>query len=190
VSDQSPFLRYFLPRVGFVAGVTGTLMGYLSVLALVVTVDDDYVSQHLLSEVGQLLYSAMFVEMQRPRPGGPDSAASVAGYDGTYNALTDPELSGIFTLPTVVYHAIPVVAFLLAGVVLARLAGARTPRAGAFVGLSLVPGTLLVAMLGTLLFASPIGRPAFFQTVLVGGLVYPGALGALGGVAGSVLQAR
>lgn len=190
MSDQTPFLRYVLPRVGLVTGVVGALSGYLTVLALVVTVDDDYVSQHLFSEIGQLFYSAMFIEMQRPRPGGPDSAGSVAGYDGTYNALTDPELSGIFTLPTVVYHAIPVVAFLLAGLALAWLAGARTPRAGAVVGVSIVPGTLLVAILGTLLFASPIGRPSFFQTILVGGLLYPAALGALGGVAGSVLGSR
>jgi hypothetical protein len=190
VSDQSPFLQYFLPRVGLVAGVVGALTGYLTVLVLVVTVDNDYVSQQLFSEVGQLFYSAMFVEMHRLRPGGPDSAASVAGYDGTYNALTDPGLSGIFTLPPVVYHAIPVVVFVLAGLALAWLAGARMPRAGAVVGVSIIPGTLLVAILGTVLFASPIGRPAFFQTIFIGGLLYPGALGALGGVAGSVLRSR
>lgn len=180
-------VRRIRPQAGAIVGALTAVAGYLVTLVLVVAVDSDYVSQSLLPEVGQLFYSAMFIQMHRPAPGGPESAAGVSGYDGTYNALLDAGRSQVFAIPTPVYHAIPVVVFLLAGFALARIAGARTPLDGALAGGSAAFGAVVFALLGTLAFASDIGQPPFFMTVIVGGLVYPGVLGAAGGAAGPLL---
>jgi len=161
------------PRAGLLVGTLAYVTGYAVTLALVVTVDSDYVSADLLANAGQLFHNAMFVDLQRPRGG-----ASV-------NTLTNPQLSGVFTLPTAVYHLIPVVVFVAGGVALVRLLDAEEPLDAAGVGASLVFGTVFLALLVPLVFASDAGRPAFLPSVALVGVIYPGVCGAVGGVVAS-----
>jgi hypothetical protein len=161
------------PRAGLLVGALAYAAGYAVTLALVVTVDSDYVSADTVANAGQLFYNAMFVDLERPRGGA------------RVNTLTDPQLSGVFALPTVVYHLIPVAVFVAGGVAVVRLLDTEEPLDAAGVGASLVFGTVFLALLAPLVFASDAGRPAFLPSLALAGVIYPGVCGAIGGVVGS-----
>lgn len=98
------------------------------------------------------------------------------------------------TIPKVVYYLVPVVV-LTAGsyLMVNRLTDreSRSPEAGAKAGMTLVVGYLPLVVLGALLFSIPIYTAAPFASsawqadlvsaVVLAGLVYPLAFGALGG---------
>lgn len=161
---------------GAVVGLGAHLLGYLITLVLLLVAEDGYDPTWTVSETGQLLYNAMFVSIEQPVAGGGSPA-----FDPSRNVLTDATLADAFTLPTALYHAVPVVALVLGGIVIARWVGAQSPVSGAVAGLSLGVGGLFFAITGTLLFSNDLGSPAFFQSVLLVGLAYPGVCGAVGG---------
>lgn len=171
---------------GAVVGILSHLGAYLAVLGLVLTVEDEYVSEGLLTESGQLLYNAMFVEMERPLPGG---GVSSDAFDSSYNVLLSEDFAAVFTVPTIIYHAIPVLALLAGGVALAWVTDARGLKNGAITGVSLAVGGLLFAITGTLVFDNALGTPAFGQSLLLVGILYPAVCGSIGGAIGGLLRA-
>ena len=160
---------------GAIVGLAAHLLGYLITLVLLLAVEDGYDPTWMVSETGQLLYNAMFVSIEQPVAGGSPE------FDPSRNVLTDATLAEAFTLPPELYHAVPILALVLGGVVIARWIGVTSPVSGAVAGLSLGVGGLFFAITGTLLFSNDLGSPAFFQSVLLVGLVYPGVCGAVGG---------
>ena len=170
---------------GAVVGVGAHLFGYLATLLVLVGGERGYDPTWTVSETGQLLYNAMFVPVEQPVAGG-----TAPGFDASRNVLTDETLAEAFVVPTLVYHAIPVIVLVAGGVVLSRWVGAQTPASGAIAGLSVGVGGLLFAITGTLVFSNNLGSPAFFESVVLVGLVFPGICGALGGAVTGTLAQR
>lgn len=168
---------------GAIVGFLAHGLGYVVTLLVLLVAEDGYTTEWHFSETGQLLVNAMFVPIERQVTGG-----VAPGFEETQNLLTDPTLATSFALPTPLYHAIPVVALLIGGVVLAHWSGARTTADGFVAGLSLGVGGLLFAITATLLFTNDLGRPAFLETVVLVGLVYPVLCGATGGVLGTLTR--
>lgn len=100
------------------------------------------------------------------------------------------EQSGDGTV-ALLYVLVPVL-LLLAGAVAARAAGARTSGEGAVAGAMVVLGYVVPAAAGMVLASHAIGEtgasiaPDPVTGVLLAGVVYPAAFGAIGGVASSV----
>lgn len=170
---------------GAIIGLASQTFAYLAILVLVLTAEDEYVSDGLFTESGQLLFNAMFVEMQRPLPPG---GAPSGEFESSYNVLLNEEFAAVFAVPTVVYHIIPIVALLAGGFALAWVTDAWGLRAGAITGVSLVVGGLLFAITGTLVFENAQGTPSFGQSLLLVGLLYPAICGALGGAIGGLAR--
>ncbi len=179
-----------LPVVdGSVYGATAFVAGYLTTLLLVVIFEGRRFIGDLVEGAGWIYYNAQFVNIEpRDPPGGPavDETMSI-------NYLTGEGLDGIETativLPAVIYHAIPVIAFVTAGFLLARSLGVSNVVTGAKVGASLVFGAVLLALGGTFVFevGNALG-PSRIQGVLLAGIVYPGACGVVGGVAAAFVD--
>jgi hypothetical protein len=172
-------------RAGALVGLGAYLAAYLVTLGLVELAESQLGLNAPLSDAGQLLFNAAFVPTERPVPAG-----GANGFSPAFNRLLDEPQVSALELPTVVYHAIPVVALLLGGVALAWLVDARGPRAGAIAGVSLVVGGVLFAITGTLVFESVEGEPPFLESVLLVGLVYPAVCGGLGGALGTIIRPR
>lgn len=170
---------------GAVVGFLAHGLGYVLTLLVLLVAEDGYTPEWYLSETGQLLVNAMFVPIERQVT---DDVAP--GFEETQNLLTDPTLADSFWLPTLLYHAIPVLALLVGGLVIARWSGVQTTADGFVAGLSLSVGGLIFAITGTLLFTNDLGRPAFLETVVLVGLVYPALCGATGGVLGTLARER
>lgn len=87
--------------------------------------------------------------------------------------------------------AVPVVLLLLAGLVVAALSGERGLRQGALVGASVTVAYLPLAVLGAFVVGITAGDatagPDLVTATLLAGLVYPLALGAIGGAVGGSL---
>jgi hypothetical protein len=81
-----------------------------------------------------------------------------------------------------------------AGLALGRYHGVETPGDGAVTGLGVVPGYLLLALVGVFLFsitAGPAsGRPDPVLGVVLAGIVYPAVFGALGCAAAGATAGR
>lgn len=173
-----------------VHGVAAYAGGYLTTLLLVVVFEGTRFVGDVVEGAGWIYYNAQFVPVeQRASLGGPivDDLASI-------NYLTGHGLDSAATSPVVVpallYHLIPVVAYVGAGFALSRAVGARTVGVGAKVGGSILLGTVVLALGGTFVFeaAGQIG-PNRLYSVLLAGLVYPGVCGAVGGGLAVVLDA-
>lgn len=127
--------------------------------------------------VGWLFYNAHFVATDIPSlVGGSRSENFIAaGDDGTLTAL----------------YLVPVALLLVAGLVAGRLANADDPADGAQAGALVVVGYLPLAIAGAVLFGYSVGEgtiaPDLVTAVLLAGIVYPAALGAVGGVASTFL---
>jgi len=155
------------PLVGGVVYGTGAFVtGYLVMVLLVVV---EGVGRQRIEFAGWLYYNAQFVDVTLD---GAELVGSVnyvrTGWGGS--------------VPPVVYHLVPVAVLLTAGFLLASRTGASEPSAGATAGASIVAGTVVLAALGTVLFASGSGSPTLLTGVLLAGVLYPAVFGAIGGV--------
>lgn len=122
--------------------------------------------------VGWLFYNAHFVDT-RIEAMGTQSENFIAASDGGTIALL---------------YLVPVVLLLAAGVLLARTSDADEPADGAVAGASVAVGYFPLALAGAFLFSYDGSiAPTIVTAVLLAGLVYPLALGAVGGAAGSAL---
>lgn len=78
-------------------------------------------------------------------------------------------------------YAVPVLFLLVAGGAAARYDRARTPRAGLEAGLATVVGYLPLAVFAALVAGYANVGPSLLRMVVVAGVVYPVALGSVGG---------
>jgi len=184
MSDETNRLESLLLQVpyeiGAIVGAFVFTLGYLLTLAAVVLFESEYVQENVIAETGQLYYSAMFVEMQTGID--PEAIPTVDGEALQGNVLLADGAAAVFTLPTAVYHLIPVAVFIIGGFLAARWVGAQTIRKGIFSGLSLPVGAHLPAMLGTLVFSTEAGGPEFWQTLGLAGIMFPALCGVIGGL--------
>lgn len=177
---------------GAIAGALSVVTGYLVTLVVVAIAESDSIFDDLLASAGWVYYNAQFVNaelvIERDEDAGvlEDFFAGLAEHE--FNLVTgDGATAEMVDLaaPALLYHLIPVVAFLVAGFVVARRVGAVDGVQGAVAGASLVLGAVVVALLGTFVFTlSDNGAaisPLFLEGVVLAGIAYPGLLGALGG---------
>ncbi|MFC7057147.1 hypothetical protein [Halovenus salina] len=183
MSEQSESGLDELPVVdSSVHGITAYAAGYLATLLLVLIFEGERFVGDIVEGAGWIFYNAQFVPVeQRASLTGPvvENLASINYLTG--QGLDTAPTSSV-VVPSVVYHAIPILAYVIAGFALARSVGARTPATGVKLGVSMVLGTVILAIGGTFLFeaAGQIGPNRLYSVLLVG-LVYPGLCGGLGG---------
>ena len=177
--DETPFVS------GIVAGIAAWLVGY--VLTYVVTagsIRNTLLGQLLQSSdagsvpqaVGLVFYNAHFVETVVDAGFLGSSSVSLIGGDGGFTPLL---------------YAVPVVLLALAGVGVAFRSDARDPAVGAKAGVTAVIGYLPLSVIGIFLVGigsdAPSAAPDLLTGVLLAGVIYPVAFGAVGGVIGSSL---
>jgi hypothetical protein len=127
-----------------------------------------------------LFYDSHFVGTRTPDVFGPDGGLWVDGELVDTVALVGAEY----------LYALPVALLFLAGVAAAALDGASGSRAGLRAGVTVASGYLLLVVVGLLLGTQRGVAPSPLRAVLVAGVLYPVALGGLGGlVAGLVSRA-
>lgn len=129
--------------------------------------------------VGWLFYNGHFVDTQVPSLiGGARSLNLIAEADG-----------GSLTL----LYVVPPVLLIVAGIAVARIAGATAPVDGATAGASVLAGYLPLAVLGAFLFRYSVGdgaavAPDVVTAVLLAGAVYPAVFGGIGGATATLLR--
>jgi hypothetical protein len=174
---------------GTIYGGVGYIAGYLTTLLLVFLVEDEGIPGDIIEGAGWVYYNAQFVDIvPRGAPGGASTASSI-------NYVTGSGLGGsslqALTVPSVVYHLIPVVAFVAAGFALVRTVGATTPTVGAKIGASLVLGCLFLSLAGTFTFEVG-GRvalgPSRLTSLLFVGILYPAICGGVGGATATLVD--
>ncbi len=182
---------------GSIYGGVAFVVGYLTTLVLVVFVEGDRLLGDTIDGAGWLYYNAQFVSIEERGFATADAGADVGGEISGVNYLTGEGLEALASegangaitqLPAVIYHAIPVLAFVAFGLLLARNHGVESVSTGVKVGASLALGGALAALGGTYLFevGNAIG-PDRFEAVVFAGVLYPVVCGAIGGVLGAVL---
>ena len=123
--------------------------------------------------VGWVFYNAHFVDVDVP---------SLVGAARSVNFISQSD--GGFTY----LYVVPPLLLLVAGVAIARAAGATTPADGAQSGALAVAGYFALAVIGAFLFRYAVGdggsvAPTLVTAALLAGLVYPAVFGAVGGAA-------
>jgi len=170
--------------IGAVAGVAAYLGGYLlTYLTQRGSIEERLAGFNVILDllggdpipawqaVGWLYYNAHGVATSAPSLGGTQTINVVA---------EEGSLAWLYLVP-------PLVLF-LAGFATAARSGGSSPEESGAVGALVVAGYLPMAVLGIVVFGYGVGdgtiAPDAVTAVLLAGLVYPVALGALGGVLG------
>ncbi|WP_094192409.1 transporter [Haloparvum sedimenti] len=175
LSDRVPL------AAGAVAGAAASLLGYLITYVWQSgSVEERLQGFNFLADlfggdpipvwkaVGWLFYNAHFVRTRfEGGLGGPRSENFIAAAEGGSLALL---------------YLVPVVLLIAAGVALVVLQGASEPADGALAGASVALGYLPLAVVGAFLFSYDGSiAPDTVTAVLLAGVVYPLALGTVGG---------
>lgn len=175
-------------KKGAIFGFASFVVGYIVTLVVVALGESDDISENLVEAAGWIYYNAQFANLQVTASAGGGSRTS------SFNYLTDSTLFSesvdAVSVPTVVYHLIPILVLVAAGVALANYVGARELSDGAIGGAMLAVGTVLPALLGTVIFSVETAgfgftvtqSPALVPGVLLVGLLYPAVFGAIGGI--------
>lgn len=175
---------------GAVAGLAAYVVGYVLTYAWrAPAVDGSLRGPNVLAQllgietiptwkgVAWLFYGAHGVATRFSRPGGSTALVNLV------------EQSGDGTV-ALVYVLVPVL-LLLAGAVTAWVAGADAPVEGALAGTTVVVGYLVLAAVGTVVFAHGVGdtgttiAPDPVTGVLLAGAIYPLVFGGVGGAVSS-----
>lgn len=172
--------------LGAVVGVGAWIIGYVLLFLVVSPEVQDSAAQQLIEAaegepatyqmVGWVFYNAHFVDtMIVNLPFIGDQAANAIGGDDGFSQLLS---------------LVPVGVLVAAGLGLARSQGVSDARDGLLVGVTVLPGYLLLSALGLVLFEVAIGsatvRPAQTEAIALAGIIYPLVFGAAGGVLGAV----
>lgn len=174
--------------VGAIAGVIAWLLGYVFTFLIAGPEVQDSTAQRFIEAVqgepstyemvGWVFYNAHFVDtvfVGIPLVG--DQTTNAIGSEGGVSMLL---------------YLIPVGLLLAAGLAVGRFSGSESPTDGAFAGLTVVPGYLVLTLLGLFVFEVTIGgatgRPAQLEAVVIAGILYPVILAAAGGVLAAVTQ--
>lgn len=127
---------------------------------------------------GWVFYNAHFVDLSVP---------SLIGAAQSVNLVSQAE-GGLLG----VLFVVPPVLLAIAGAVAGRTAEAATPADGARSGSLVAAGYLPLAVIGAFLFRYPVGdgsvAPDLVTAVLLAGVVYPVAFGAVGGAVAGVVE--
>jgi len=132
--------------------------------------------------VGNVLYNAQFV----------DSEASNSGRTTTSNAISDASSSSDLTstIPSFVYHIVPIIVLVAAGYIAVQQTQSRLDTgSSAATGATIVGGYAVLAVVGTFLFEYSVSffgsstsvAPDLLPAIGLAGVVFPLALGAIGG---------
>ena len=177
-ADSKPFIEAAV--TGAVAWVLGYVFTYLIVSGdieesplnqLIEAFEGEQATYEI---VGWVFYNAHLVDVSYSGLGPLAPPQNFVGGDGFTPFL----------------YVIPPALLVISGLAIARYTGASDVNDGAISGLLVVPGYLVLAALGTVLFSVSVGgvsgAPDLAPAVLIAGLVYPAVFGALGGVVASV----
>lgn len=172
-------LGYRFP-LGAIFGALAFVVGYAVTLLLTRVAGGLTGSQDPIGLAGLVFYGAHFVFGTIAWPTGVQSVNAVADVSST--------------IPTFVYHLVPVVVLTTSSYIFVTRSGRRdglTPGAGTRVGMAIMLGYLPLVVVGTQLFrttvyhANPFGVVSWQvdlgSALVLAGLVYPLAFGALGG---------
>jgi len=177
--------------VGTTAGGAAYLLGYLIT----------YVTQGDRIEAG-LSGINVFADLFGGDPVSVWRAAGWVFYNAHFVDLSVPSLIGAAQSVNLVSQAaggllgvlfvVPPVLLAIAGAVAGRTAEAATPADGARSGALVAAGYLPLAVIGAFLFRYPVGdgsvAPDLVTAVLLAGVVYPVAFGAVGGAVAGVVE--
>ena len=127
--------------------------------------------------VGWVFYNAHFVDVVLDIPIlGSQTTAYIGGDNGFTTAL----------------YLVPVVLLVVAGALGARQQAATDPASGGLAGLTLLPGYLLLTVVGGLLFEITVGGatggPDLTAAIILAGVIYPAACAGIGGIGWAVLE--
>ncbi|MFO7926724.1 MAG: hypothetical protein ACQET5_07790 [Halobacteriota archaeon] len=167
-----------------VAGVAAWVLGYVLTYLLVATDIESSPLNQLIEFfegespvyelVGWVFYNAHLVDISYSGLGPFSPPRSFIGGDGFTPFL----------------YVIPPALLIVAGLALGRYSGATEAKDGAIAGALVVPGYLVAAIVGTVLFTVDVGdasgAPDLIPAILIAGFVYPVFFGAIGGVIASV----
>lgn len=175
--EEPPFVQ------GAIFGAVSFVVGYVLTLLLVVATEDS--TDNLIELVGWVYYNAQFTEV----------VTSGGGMEASLNYVTGSGtgmMQASMELPSIVYHLVPVVVLVAAGLLLAQQANALEPADGAMAGATLALGAVVLALVGTFLFEiSQSGvstSPDLVKSILLVGIGYPAIFGAVGGVLSTQLN--
>jgi len=175
---------------GPLAGFAAYAVGYFATLAITTATETGtVVTRNVLQASGWLYYNSQFSKVTTSAAG----EMSVFGGEKK-NLLTDGSL---FTpveigLPTVVYHAVPIVVLTLVGFAFVRRSNIDNTVDTIAASGSLALGTTAAAALGSWLFGVSAGNvtvsPQLLDGVLMTGLFFPLLFGSIGGLIGAKLS--
>ncbi|KAB1198431.1 MULTISPECIES: transporter [Haloferax] len=185
--SESTKTRLRTTGVGAVSGLGAALLGYLATyIATSGTIENSTASQ-LLEALGSGLPTWKVVGWVFLNTHG-----VVTTFPGIFGTTSSANLVEQFEAFSTLLYAVPAVALVGAGAAVAVARGASTVKSGAIAGATTVAGYLPVAVAGVALFAVTIGdavaRPDPLTATLLAGVVYPLALGTVGGAVTAALR--
>jgi uncharacterized membrane protein (GlpM family) len=169
--------------VGAVAGAVAWLLGYVVTYLIAATDLEDSPLNRIVEAfegesatyelVGWVFYNAHFVDISYQNVGFFQPPASFIGGDNGFTAA-------LYVLPP---------AFLfIAGLAITRYQGIDDLSDGAVAGALVVPGYLVVSVLGAFLFEVTLGdaagAPDLLPAIVIAGILSPVVFGAIGGAVG------
>jgi len=171
---------------GAAVGAAAYVVNYV-LMYLFVTIDGaDAGPFETWNFAGNILYNAQFVSTEYNGGGRIETINFVteSSSNDLLAAYIDTDIGS--TIPTLVYHIVPIVVLLVAGVIAAKRMGSRLDtQSAAAAGATVMPGVLVLSVLGIFLFEeSDSGitvAPELAMGVLLVGVVIPLILGAIGG---------
>lgn len=181
MSTNSDGDRQLSLAVGPVGGAVAWLLGYALTFLLAAPDIEDSPIQEIIEViqgdpatyelVGWTFYNAHFVDtIFRGIPVFGDVARNFIGGDGFSELL----------------YLVPIGLLLAAGVAVARVQGAAELSEGMVAGVAVVPGYLLLSVVGVFLFEISLegvrGGPDVLPAIVLAGIVYPVVFAGIGGV--------
>jgi len=178
--DQPPY------KLGVIFGAASFVAGYLMTLAVITIAEAEEITDDLFEGAGWIYYNAQFAPLEISVDEGFRNDEYT---DLTVNYVTGTEYLGETVStegPAMIYHLIPVVVLVGSGFVLAKKAGAVEVQEGVIAGATLVSGTTVLALVGTVLFSVSNSYisvdPAVAESLLFVGILFPAVFGSLGGI--------
>lgn len=159
---------------GIAGGIGAYIASYVVLFLFLLAEGGELLEQQAWKAAGWVFYGAHNV----------DVTISIMGQSQSQNVLQTA--AGNTAIPTIIYYLVPVIVLVAVGYVVATQARIGDDvAAGAAAGATITIGYLILAILGTFLFAIGQGgasaSPDLMMSILLAGLAYPIVFGAVGG---------